>query len=262
MTTDGQKNSIWYDLGREWGIFLTILLKPMVVGLLIVTIVMIAVQILLVDVELDPFVDAIFTILISIFSGGIGAIISDKLTAIREEGILVTRGKSAIRGLELLLEHLSALEKRIAYFAQAVHEEAPENKLVIENSYGEFLGHCNSLQEEAVNAIEEWQDIIPEAANSKTRIGLISRLKAEKQAEHERLIREVSELQAQLDDEKERSEEEKEKLLKKLREKESQLSRATIDLHDTELVSDYSLDGSLAKLERRGGIFVDSTEKR
>ena len=61
------------------------------------------------------------------------------------------------------------------YLKNLANEPEPE---VVKFSYEETIGRLQSLQEETTNAIEEWQDIIPEA-NITTQIGVISQLKTE-----------------------------------------------------------------------------------
>jgi len=106
----------------------------------------------------------------------IGAILASRWAAVGETSVLITRGKSAIRGLKLLLLNLSSAEKRaVEYLKNLANEPEPE---VVKFSYEETIGRLQSLQEETTNAIEEWQDIIPEA-NITTQIGVISQLKTE-----------------------------------------------------------------------------------
>jgi hypothetical protein len=82
------------------------------------------------------------------------------------------------------------MERRVASYLQDLDLS---NKPVL-TSYEEIIVRCNSLKEEAINAIEEWQDIIPEAANLKSQISVWRKLDTERLL----LTQEISKTQAEL----------------------------------------------------------------
>ena len=176
----------------------------------------------------SPLVDAAITIIIALLSGLVGARIYDWWTKVTEGGVLVTRGKSAIRGLKLLLGNISAIEQRITSFLADIDGHDSTNKLALRGNE-ELLDRCNFLEEAVVNAIEEWQDIIPEAANLSTQIGLISQLKGDRLLLHQQITEGKSQLAA-LNTVKEKSDEEKEQLLRSLKEKGEELKNVNAEL--------------------------------
>ena len=104
--------------------------------------------------------------------------------------------------------------------------EDNEGQDIIRMTYEEIIQRCYLLQEESINAIEEWQDIIPEAANLKTQIGLISKLKSEQTI----LFGQMQRLEGELDSTKEQSNEEVEELRMSLREKQEELTKVNNEL--------------------------------
>lgn len=176
---------------------------------------------------------SVITVIISVFSGLLGSLITNEWTKLTEAGILVTRGKSAIRGLNLLVLNIASVEARIARFlADLEHSERHEDPLA-RGRYEELTRRCHTLQEEALNSIEEWTDIIPEA-DVKTQIGLLSQLKGEGEGLHRKIaalneemggIQEADEQEKQALAEKlEATERKYEDVQRQLRDKESQLT--------------------------------------
>ena len=217
------------ELLQKWATFAGVILSPLVFILIVATVALFYFSFTTPSLESQPVVTAIITVVISIFSGVVGALVSQRWSEITEGGILITRGKSAIRGLKLLLLNISAIEQRIKTFITSLDNTEPEH-MITRNSYEELVERCNSLQEEAINAIEEWQDIIPEAANLKTQIGLLSDLKVRQVS----LEQQVTIAWNELDEAKAQSEDEKEVLTGQLREKENELSQVKKELRNKE----------------------------
>jgi hypothetical protein len=179
------------NLGKDWVAFIRIILSPMILLLVVSVIALLYYRSTIpASSNLPPLMDAIITIIISIFSGLAGGLIASKWLQFSESNILTTRGKSAIRGLDLLLSSVSTMERRVASYLQDLDLS---NKPVL-TSYEEIIVRCNSLKEEAINAIEEWQDIIPEAANLKSQISVWRKLDTERLL----LTQEISKTQAEL----------------------------------------------------------------
>jgi rubrerythrin len=218
----------WEEFKNAWGDFIRILFSPSVLILILATIgLIIGNQ----TQENNPFFSKTITFIISIFSGIVGALIAKKWIEINEAGILVTRGKSAIRGLKLLLLNINSLEQRVNVHLNRLIEKDPHSEIAKHN-YEEIIEKCNSLEEEALNAVEEWEDIIPEA-NIKTKIGVISRLKGERG----NLEEEIEKLKKQ----KEESDEVSEELTKELEEKENEL----VEVKDELKSKEWELDNSI-----------------
>jgi DNA repair exonuclease SbcCD ATPase subunit len=78
--------------------------------------------------------------------------------------------------LNLLLVDLTSSEARTAKYLAEIKPDG--DSVLVKHSYEELIAQFKFLQEATTNAIEEWQDIIPEA-NITTQVGMISKLKAE-----------------------------------------------------------------------------------
>lgn len=232
ISENNKKKSVFQELKESWGSFLGIILAPVVLIPLVGTSLLIAFTANQLPGTVDPAIDVILTIIIAMFSGVAGAIIAKKWSALNEGSILITRGKSAIRGLKLLLLSIDAVEKRIIEYAEGV---SGENQLDyhVKMSYEELIGRCNLIQEEAINAIEEWQDIIPEVANVKTQIGVISEIKRERTELQEK----ISGLSEEISEVRDRSDEKSDEvkiLSKELEAKQIELRKVNRNLREME----------------------------
>ncbi len=225
------------ELVRDWIRFGKIFLSPPVFILIIAAIILVWISLTIPsDAGIPPILDATVRVMISLLSGLVGALIYDRWSKITEGGILVTRGKSAIRGLKLLLNNIASLERRTLLSLNRLNRKDPRNKSIV-ITLEETIDRSNSLQEETINAIEEWQDIIPEAADLSTQIGLISRLKAEKLI----LVDEIAYSRTEHGQTKEASEEESKRLLAQVKKKEKQLTQVTEKLNTLQ----FSIDSSV-----------------
>ena len=120
---------------------------------------------------------SLLSVVISILSAVIGAILYKRWTDFTESKVLVVRGKTAIRNLKMLLNNITQLrEKVITFICPRLEKE--HSKETPEIVMREIIDRCTNLQEETVNSIENWTDIIPEA-EIKTEIGEISKLQNE-----------------------------------------------------------------------------------
>ena len=109
---------------------------------------------------------AIFTFILSIFSGVTGGLISKNWMDLTEQRVLVTRGKSAIRSLVLLIFNIGSAQLRVGEYSAEIEDlgddEDPDSDLVA-NWLKEEILRLNNLREEAIKSVENWTDIIPEA---------------------------------------------------------------------------------------------------
>ena len=168
----------------------------------------------------DPVVSSLFFVLITASSAVWGGRITKHWAEITEQGVLITRGKSAVRSLKLLLRNISSLEYRINSFT-----EDDELDDIARRNLEEVIERCNLLQENAVNSIEDWTDILPDA-DIETQIGEISQqrtLLAEQAAQLQLLKSELSES-------KDSSDDEKKSLKSQIREKESEISNLKTEI--------------------------------
>ena len=166
----------------------------------------------------------LITILITLSSAVLGSRITKQWVNITEGGILIARGKSAVRGLKLLLSSIISLDKRVQYYltmtrGRNIHSE------VITTCLEEIRERCNTLAEESVNSIENWTDIVPEA-DVKTHIGIISDLKFKL----ENTEKDLNALESDLNKTKDKSEEKRNLLRNKVRDKEKEISELQEEL--------------------------------
>jgi rubrerythrin len=240
-------------LSSEWSVFIGVICNPWVLILIALIIALIICSVKL-NIPGGPvtsappvssaasravYLQAFLAVMISIFSGLVGAILASRWTEAGETSVLVTRGKSAIRGLKLLLSNLTSAEGRAAKYLETSGNE-PDDELV-KLSYEEIIERYHSLQEETINAIEEWQDIIPEA-NITTQIGVITQLQAdlvEKSSAVQEAKKELSEAQ-------QASVEEKQALQKRLQKNEQELAAVRVELSKKENELSQSGFGSLS----------------
>lgn len=224
------------SLKDKWILFLNILFDPWVITLLVIISFTIYSYSMVQENNLKTFL----TIIISILSSLIGAIITKKWSDINDEKIIVARGIGAIRNLKLLLLNIYVIEKRVRIYLQRIKKNEPENQLII-NCYEEIIERFNILEEEGLSSIESWTDIIPEA-NVKTQIGLISDLK-EKENE---LTIQFDRQKSELENDKKDNLKENEKLQTKLNETEKELKIIKKELKEKEVQLNSSVLSGLS----------------
>lgn len=220
-----EENKNVQTLKEKWKIFINLILDPWVVVLIIMTFAFIHYS---TQIE-DKKTLAIIAVIISLVSGVLGGVIANRWAQMTELKVLVARGKSAIRSLKLILLNISNIEKRTKEYIVRIDKENKECKLIISN-FEEVIEKCNILEEEIISSIENWTDIIPEVANLKTQIGLISEMKL-RQAE---LEGDISSLNEKIETIKEEGSKEKEELQKSLSDKELNLIETRQKLKNAE----------------------------
>lgn len=171
-----KKKSPWREWRNRWNNFFTVVLEASVVIPIIVAVGLLWIS-LAQEEPLKPGIQAVLTIFISIAAGWAGASISRRWDEITEGSILVTRGESAIRSLKLLLRNISAIENRLSYYISQL-DESNLNYELIKGNFEETIERCLTIQDEALNSIQDWADIVPGAEDA-SQIVLISELKAE-----------------------------------------------------------------------------------
>ncbi len=197
------------NLKKRWGEFFSIIFGPWTV----VLIASVALLFIFSVGQTNTTIRSLFFVLITIASAILGGRITKNWVDITEGGIVISRGKSAVRSLKLLLRNISALEQRVKKFEDRT-DEIENHPEVTKRNYEEIIEICNLLEEEAVNSIENWTDIIPEA-DIKTQIGVISELRHSLKKKED----ELTELNNELNDTKDRSEEDNKKLEARVKEK-------------------------------------------
>lgn len=123
------------------------------------------------------FLRIILTILVALLSMIIGGLFIKKWMDIHNEKTLVLRGKLSIRSLKLLYFNLIQTENRTEKYIRKL-KESDSNYELVKSNFEDIIEKCILLEEECINSIESWADIIEEA-NVKNIISKVKFLKAE-----------------------------------------------------------------------------------
>lgn len=204
-----------HDLIKRWKIFGGLVLDPWNLFTLIGLGFLLSVD----SRSVNSLTNGLMSALTILASTVLGGRITNQWIKITEGGIVVARGKSAVRSLKLLLRSIAALESRVVRFL-GNGEEIDTNPPVTRRNYEEIIETCNLLEEETVSSIENWTDIVPEA-DIKSQIGMISELKGtltEKESD-------LSALKGQLEETQEESADERRLLGEEIREKTKQINK-------------------------------------
>lgn len=202
------------SLKNRWLTFLKIIGDPWVVVLLICVLSLVVSSSLF---TISETTKNILVVIISVVSSLLGGIFAKRWSDLNEENLLIARGNSAIRNLKLLLLNIGQIEKRITIYISRLKKESCDYELT-KTYLEEIIEKCNILEEESINSIENWTDIIPEA-NLKTQIGIVSEMKCE----IDRLTQQISELNGELKITQESGKQEKSNLVQELSSKEKEL---------------------------------------
>jgi len=223
-------------LGERWKVFLSIFLDPWTIMLIISVVVLFSFSI----GEKNQTITSLLFVLITAASTILGGRITKHWVDITEGGVVVARGKSAVRSLKLLLRNIAALEQRVSTFG-ILNDGVEINLEVIKRNYEEIQETCNILEEEAVNSIENWTDIVPEA-DIKTQIGLITELKQSLQGKEG----DLNSLNDELDNAKGKSENEKKRLENEVKKKEAQVEELEREIIKKKIdLRSINIDGDL-----------------
>ena len=169
------------DLKTRWGLFFDVIGDPWNV-LLIISLAILSYNSVN---QANVLVSTLLFILITVASAILGGRIAKHWADITEVSIVSARGHAAVRNLKLLLRLVTALEKRVTVF-RIREEDILNQPEVTKRNYEEAIETCKQIQEQTVNSIENWTDIVPEA-DIKTEIGVISDLKDSLNAKEEDL---------------------------------------------------------------------------
>ncbi len=176
----------------------------------------------------NPTATTLVNILMTLSSAVLGSRVT-KLWMDKSEGnIVVARGEIAIRNLKLLLRNVLALDSRVKNFMSRPEPDDTFKAITMRN-YEEILSKCEILMEEVVNSIENWTDIIPEA-DVRTQIGQLSDLKFQLANKEE----EVSKIKTELQETKDQSQNEKDKLEQRVTAKEVEISQLKREIREKE----------------------------
>lgn len=166
------------ELSEKWRAFGRMWLEPFNASLSVLLIVMYALGL----ADIDSAVGVLSQTVLAIGSGVLGGRIANAVSVVNSETVLKTRGTVAVRGLNLMLRNVGALDARIGSFLKDA-KDALETK-----NYEEIREMCRVLSEEGVSSIENWVDIVPEAKAASI-VGHLSELReAINQLEAERLM--------------------------------------------------------------------------
>ena len=224
---------IMINLKKRWKMFLNIIFDPFTLLLTI------SVSILLYfsNEQASPLIMVLITIASAILGGRLNKLWSD----IIEGKVITARGKAAVRNLKLLLVHISVLKQKVIKFQDSVEQD-----LFITRTYEEIESFCSVLEEEAVNSIENWTDILPEA-DIKTQIGIISDLNQSLKDKEDELL----DLNNKYSIEKFNSDGEREQLGFKIKEKESQITALEKEINSLSWPHQTGLLSSLLNSQTR-----------
>lgn len=230
----------FFDFITIWAHALFTLFNPFVIILIIISVALFNFS----TYQTDPKVVSFITIILSIITGLLGGVLSKRWDDYTQEKVIVTRAKSANRSLQLLLSRSVSLEKRIRTYSYRYQDKTYYKKLtkeVITTYFEEIIDEFFSLEEEIVNSIEDWVDIIP-YADVKNQILEMRKIKEDfitKQIALEKI-------NTALKEENEKTQEEKRILEKEKFTIEKELEILSVELHKKDLQSSVPfLSGSL-----------------
>jgi len=148
-------SDFWEDWNQQWRVASEVVVNPATLVVLISTLILgwVAVN------QRDGLMAAIFTLGTSVAAGILGAVIWDRWIRLTGRSILVEKGKSAIRSLKLLWRNLDACQVRVTTYLD--RRKTGVTGDVVNTWLEEEILRLATLQEEALDAISSWTDIIP-----------------------------------------------------------------------------------------------------
>ncbi len=106
----------------------------------------------------DAFLSVMLNIFISVLVGIMGSRIKDKL----DENKILSKGKSAIRNLELLASNINDFKDDILGYCKNKSIKDNEDEFA-KNSFEEVSKKLDVLKKITINSAEDWSDLIPDA---------------------------------------------------------------------------------------------------
>lgn len=125
----------------------------------------------------SPLILTIIIMVISLLSSLLGGFFMKKWGDLYKTRMLIARGYTTIRNINLLLSHIFSIKKRVSLYIRRLNREELNYDL-LRSHFEEVAERCNNLFEDAVNTIENWQDVIPEA-NLKQQIAQVANIQKE-----------------------------------------------------------------------------------
>lgn len=156
-------------LTGAWKSFWHVVLDPWILFLLVPVVYLLVMK----QGQWSEEIKGLIELLLAVSSGVLGGRVANRIGAATEEGILVARGKVAVRGLKLLYQQCSALEARVREFLSRrdLMETNPETTV---RGLEEIIAACRQLEQHALSSIDNWTDIVPEAGKIADTIGAAS----------------------------------------------------------------------------------------
>jgi len=150
-------SGFWEDWNEEWRVASEAVASPVTLLVLISTVILgwVAIN------QRDGLLAVIFTLGTSVAAGILGAAIWDRWIRLTGRSILVDKGKSAIRSLKLLWRNLNACQGRVTTYLD--RRKTGVTGEIVNTWLEEEIQRLATLQEEALDAISSWTDIIPQA---------------------------------------------------------------------------------------------------
>lgn len=150
-------------LRDQWGQFAIVMFSPLVVVLVLSAVTSIGVQARL---GMGSGINAFFTVITAVLTGVAGAVIHDRWSKMRGEAVISARGRSAVRGLRLLLRHLNSFDEHHLHSVRKLHFDTDDPNRIdpLEGKIMEDVHfYLKQLRNHIINAIDEWTDFVPEA---------------------------------------------------------------------------------------------------
>ena len=151
-------SDFWEDWNEEWRVVSKAVVSP---ATLVVSISTFILGWVAINQHDGLLLAAILTLGTSIAAGILGAVIWDRWIQLTGRSVLVDKGKSAIRNLKLLWRNLNACQGRVTTYLD--RRKTGVTGDVVNTWLEEEIQRLATLQEEALNAISNWTEIIPEA---------------------------------------------------------------------------------------------------
>ena len=162
-------------LKREWSAFFKVLLYPWALVCLLVTI---AFGYVLTR-QTDQRLITLLTVLVGVLASLWGGLAGNRLMEITGEKALVARGKTAVRSLRTLWLNILALERRVQTYIDC-HANGQITPELARTYLDETLERCAGLERETLASIDNWTEIVPDAAAVASYLARLADLQSQK----------------------------------------------------------------------------------
>ena len=142
----------------RWITFVRIIVDPWIIILSISLVILIVTVKHSESLTLHPFI----IILVALLSGLMGAVFIRRWMDLNDEKFTIIRGEQAIKNLKLIYFNLQRTERRIKVHIKKLNDRNMDPEI---NRYHfeEIIEKCNMIEEECINAISLWSDLIEES---------------------------------------------------------------------------------------------------